>query len=53
MNGIQSSGAGLNAAIAQIKADDGPNAKRSDFEATASFLLPNDPVAKKRQSSSK
>ncbi len=53
LDGIQSSDAGLNAAIAQIKADDGPNGKRSDFEATASFLLPYDPVAKKRQSSSK
>jgi hypothetical protein len=53
LDGIQNGDAGLNAAIAQIKADDGPTGKRSDFEATASFLLPYDPVAKKRQSSSK
>ena len=48
LDGIQSSDAGLNAAIAQIKADDGPIGKRSDSDATASFLLPYDPIAKKR-----
>jgi hypothetical protein len=53
LDGIQSSDAGLNAAIAQIKADDGDGGKRKDFEATASFLLPYDPVAKKQQSSTK
>jgi hypothetical protein len=53
LDGIQSSDAELNATIAQIKADDVANGKRGDFEAMASFLLPYDPVAKKRQNASK
>jgi hypothetical protein len=53
LDGIQSSDAGLNAAIAQVRADGNVNGKRSNFESTASFLLPYDPVAKKRQLSSK
>jgi hypothetical protein len=34
--------------MALVKNDTGPNGKRSNFEATAAFLLPEDPVAKKR-----
>jgi hypothetical protein len=52
LDGIQSSDDGLNAAIAQIKADDVANGKQRDFEATASCRLPYDPVVKKRQNSS-
>jgi hypothetical protein len=36
---IQSCDAGFNAMIAQIKSDEIDNAKRSDFEAMASFLV--------------
>ncbi len=53
LKAIQCSDAGLQAAIAQINTDDGPNGKRSDFEATAAYLLPYDPVAKKRAQSNK
>ena len=48
LEAIQTTDAGLQAAIAQIKTDDGANGKRNDFEAAASYLLPYDPVAKKR-----
>jgi hypothetical protein len=48
LDAIQTSDAGLQAAIAMIATDDGPNGKRNDFEATAAYLLPYDPVAKKR-----
>ena len=43
----------MNAAIANVKADDSATGKRSDFEAMASYLLPYDPVMKKRLSSGK
>ena len=45
---IQNSDAGLQAAIAAIRTDEGPNGKRNNFEDAASYLLPYDPVAKKR-----
>jgi hypothetical protein len=48
IDAIESSDAGLQAAMAQIATDDGPNGKRNNFEAAASYLLPYDPVAKKR-----
>jgi hypothetical protein len=48
LDAIQTSDAGLQAAIANIGTDDGPNGKRNNFEASASYLLPYDPVAKKR-----
>ena len=50
LENIQTSDAGLQAAMAQVKTDDGPDGKRNDFESTAAFLLPYDPVAKKRRS---
>ena len=34
--------------MATIKTDQGETGLRNDFEATASFLLPYDPVQKKR-----
>jgi hypothetical protein len=49
LDAIQTSDAGLQAAIAQIKTDDNPTGKRNSFESTASYLLPYDPVARKRQ----
>jgi hypothetical protein len=48
LDAIQTSDAGLQAAIAMIATDDGPTGKRNNFEATAAYLLPYDPVAKKR-----
>jgi hypothetical protein len=45
---IQNNDAGLQAAIASVRADDGPTGKRNDFEAAATQLLAYDPVAKKR-----
>ena len=46
LDAIQCSDAGLQAAMANIKTDQ--TGLRNDFEATASFLLPYDPVQKKR-----
>lgn len=49
LDALQMSDAGLNAAMALVRADDvPPNGKMHNFEATASYLLPYDPVAKKR-----
>jgi hypothetical protein len=45
--------AGLQAAIASVRTDDGPNGKRNDFEAAATHLLPYNPVGKKRLSETK
>jgi hypothetical protein len=47
--GIQNLDAALQAAMAAIQSDDGPNGKRNNFEAAATYLLPACPVAKKRQ----
>ena len=51
LKNIESSDPGLQAAIANINQDEG--GKRVDFEAAAAFLLPYDPVAKKRQAGTK
>jgi hypothetical protein len=48
LSGIQCNNAGLQAAMASVKIDTGPNGKRGDFEGASSHLLPYDPVAKKR-----
>ena len=48
LDAIETTDAGLQAAIAQVKTDDGPDGKRNHFEAMASYLLPYDPVAKRR-----
>ena len=46
LNAIKCDDAGLQAAIANILDDE--NGKRQDFEAAAAYLLPKDPVAKRR-----
>ena len=48
LEAIQCSDPGLQAAMASIKTDNGPEGMRNNFEATAAHLLPYDPVAKKR-----
>ena len=48
LDAIETSDAALQAAIALCRNDTGPTGKRSDFEATAAFMLPHDPVARKR-----
>lgn len=53
LEGIQCEDAGLQAAMAAVRVDKGPNGKRNDFEATASHLLPYDPVAKRRAAGGK
>ena len=53
LEAIQCPDPGLQAAIAQIKTDDSANGKRNSFEATAAYLLPYDPVAKKRAQGTK
>ena len=45
---IQCADAGLQAAMASVKTDNGPNGLRNNFERAVSHLLPYDPVAKKR-----
>ena len=51
LDGIQCSDAGLQAAMASVRTDDGPQGMRNDFESAAAHLLPYDPVAKKRTAS--
>ena len=53
LEATQCSDPGLQAAMASIKTDNGPEGMRINFEATAANLLPNDPVAKKRSSGQK
>lgn len=48
LQGIECSDAGLQAAMASVRTNDGPNGMRNDFEAAVAHLLPYDPVAKKR-----
>ena len=48
IDAIQCSDAGLQAAMASVKMDNGPNGLRNNFERAVSHLLPYDPVAKKR-----
>jgi hypothetical protein len=48
LDAIECSDAGLQAGIALVHADDGLDGKMNDFKAAASFILPCDPVAKKR-----
>lgn len=51
LDAIECNDHALQASIALVKNDDGPTGKLSDFEKTASFLLPNCPVSKKRNQS--
>lgn len=48
LDGIECSDAGLQAAMASVRTDDGPNGKRNNFEMAATHLLPYDPVMKRR-----
>ena len=51
LDAIECPYAPLQAAMALVRNDKGETGKRNDFEATASFILPHDPVAKKREDS--
>ena len=53
LEAIQCSDPRLQAAMASIKTDNGPEGMRNNFEATAAHLLPYDPVAKKRSNGQK
>ena len=52
IDAIQCSDAGLQAAMASVKTDNGPNGLWNNFERAVSHLLPYDPVAKKRATGS-
>jgi hypothetical protein len=49
LDAIETDDAGLQAAMANVADDTGPNGKRGDFEAAAAYLLPKDPVIKRKQ----
>ena len=53
LEGIQCSDPGLQAAMASVRTDDGPNGMRNDFKKAAAHLLPYDPVARKRAAGTK
>ena len=53
LDAIECNDAGLQAAMASIKTDQGPTGMRNDFEAAATHLLPYDPVQKKRADTGK
>lgn len=53
LNGIECNDAPLQAAMALVRNDTGPTGMMNDFEATAAFILPHDPVAKKRNETGK
>ena len=48
LEGIDNVDPTLQAALALVRADDGPGGKMNDFEAATAFLLPSDPVSTKR-----
>ena len=49
LDGIQCGDAELQASMALVRNDNAPTGKINDFEATASFLLPSCPIARKRR----
>jgi hypothetical protein len=53
LDAIECNDAPLQASMALVRNDVGPNGKMNNFEATASFIVPHDPVAKKRQQTPK
>jgi hypothetical protein len=53
LDAIQTSDAGLQAAIAAIRTDHGPTGKLNNFEDAATYLLPYCPVQKKRSANNK
>ena len=48
IDAIQCADAGLQAAMASVKMDNGPNGLWNNFERVVSHLLPYDPIAKKQ-----
>ena len=48
LNGIENSDADLKAAIALVRTDDGADGAYNNFEKAAAFIIPLDPVAKRR-----
>ena len=48
LDGIECSDAALQAAMALVKNDTEPDGKANNFEATVAFILPEDPVAKRK-----
>ena len=48
LDAIQCANAGLQAAMASVKTDNGPNGMHNNFEQAVAHLLPYDPVAKKQ-----
>lgn len=48
LEAIQTSDAGLQAAMASVQTDNGVDGMRNNFEAAVAHLMPYDPVAKKR-----
>ena len=53
LDAIHCNDAPLQAAMALVRNDTDPNGKMNSFEAAASYLLPKDPVAKKRVAGTK
>ena len=53
LNAIKNSDPGLQAGMANVKSDTGDDGMRNNFEAAAAYLLPYDPVAKKRAANGK
>ena len=53
LDAIESDDAPLQAAMANINDDTGPNGKRGDFEAAVAYLLPKDPVIRRKQDANK
>ena len=47
IDAIQCADAGLQAAMASVKRDNGPHGLQNNFERAVSHLLPYDPIAKK------
>ena len=48
LDGIRTSDGRLQAAIANVLADDDPTGKLHNFESAAAYIVPHDPVASKR-----
>jgi hypothetical protein len=53
LDAIESDDAPLRAAIANIEDDTGVGGKRGDFEAAVAYMLPKDPVVKRKQQDGK
>ena len=53
LDAIESDDAGLQAAMANVEDDTGVGGKRGEFEAAVAYLLPKDPVVKRKQTDGK